>query len=172
MASSSTNKQPLLVDRPMHESETLGPVAGLSSAGNLTSINPAGLKVLVPATEDGAIVDSLSVMNYESNTTTTSVVFFLSSETVTVAATPANTHAVALAAVQSGTVGIRTNVPLPPLLVPIPDLGAFVAPGEKDKKNTGLIIPAGKTLLVGLSNQIVLPSPSTTVGVFAQGGYY
>lgn len=172
MASSSTNKQPLLVDSPMHEAVTLGSLAGLVSAGNLAAINPAGLKILVPVTEDGAIVDSLSVVNYEANLTTTSVVFFLSSETTVVSATAANTHAVALAAVASSVAGTRTNVALPPILVPIPDLGAFAAPGERDKKNTGLIIPGGKTLMVGLTVGIVLPSPSSTVGVFAQGGYY
>jgi hypothetical protein len=40
------------------------------------------------------------------------------------------------------------------------------------KKNTALIIPADKTLMVGLTNRLLLPTPSTTVGVFAQGGYY
>jgi hypothetical protein len=172
MSSSGTNKQPLLVDAPLHESVVLGPVAGLLSAGNLASINPAGLQALVPATSEGAIVDSISVLNNEANTTTTSLVVFLSTESNAIAVTPANTQAVAFAELNTTLVGTRTNVSLPPLLVPIPHLGAMASPTAQDKKNTGLLIPKGKTLFVGLTTRILLPSPTTTVCVFAQGGYY
>jgi hypothetical protein len=172
MASSSTNKQPLLVDRPLHEVVVLGAVDGLTTPGNLAALNPGGLQILVPATEDGAIIDSLSIINNEANTTASSVVFFLSSESVTLAVNAQNTVAVAIAAIASTVVGTRTHVDLPPVLVPLPDLGATVVSANVQKKNTALIIPADKTLMVGLTTRLLLPTPSTTVGVFAQGGYY
>lgn len=172
MASTGTNKQPLLADRVLHESVVLGPVEGLTTAGNLAALNPGGLKILVPSTEEGAIVDSISIINNEANTTVASVVLFLSTEDSVLAVTDLNTQAVAIAAITSSTVGRRSHFDLPSVLVPIPSLGATVTTTERDRKNTALLIPGGKTLLVGLTNRLLLPTPSTTVGVFAQGGYY
>jgi hypothetical protein len=172
MASTGTNKQPLLVDRPLHESALLGPVAGLGAPGNLADLNPGGLKVLVPATEEGAIIDSVCVVNNEANSTASSVVLFLSTEQSVLAVTESNTQAVAIVAIASSTVGRRSHFELPDVLVPVPNLGAAVVSTEREKKNTALIIPTGKTLMVGLTTRLLLPTPSTTVGVFAQGGYY
>jgi hypothetical protein len=43
---------------------------------------------------------------------------------------------------------------------------------EESKKNTGLYIPAGVVLYVGLNAPILAPTPLTKVNVFAQGGLF
>ena len=47
MASSSTNKQPALIDRPLFNVISLGDAAALSAAANLRTPLPAGLQELV-----------------------------------------------------------------------------------------------------------------------------
>ena len=173
MSSSSTNKQPLLVDRPLHEFTTLGATPALSSQANLASILGGGCTLLVDCLgNDGAVIDSLSLVATEANTTAAVVLFFLSSSPTPFGITIENTAVVASAAIVSGTAGQRTNVSLPPLSVPVPNLGADTSTSETAKKNTGLLIKANQLLYVGLDRAITAPSPLTKINIFAQGGYY
>tara|TARA_X000000368_G_scaffold121906_1_gene95613 strand:+ start:535 stop:744 length:210 start_codon:yes stop_codon:yes gene_type:complete len=68
--------------------------------------------------------------------------------------------------------GDRTNISLPPLTVPVPNLGGTTGVGETDKKNTGLYVPSGALLYVGLDVVLTVPSAATVVHVLAQGGFF
>lgn len=179
MASTSTSKQPMLVDRPLHSFATIGGVAGLTTATNFNTPSAAGMTVLVDcSSNDGAVVDSLSVLITESTTTTSTVLVFLSTASTASAVTSTNTALVANVAIPAGnTAGQRVNIPLPPLCVPVPNLASPAAtittyPAETDKKNTGLYVPSTALLYVGVSAALATPSANTRVHVFAQGGFY
>ena len=173
MSSSSTNKQPLLVDRPLHEFTTLGAAAALTDQTNLASIAAGGCFELVDCTgNDGAVVDSLSVIVNQSGTSAIRLIAFLSTSPSSQGVNSLNTAAVASVAVLSASIGQRTNVPLPLLSIPVPNLGGMTAPDEADKKGTGIYVPKGKILYVGLSSPVLLPTPLARINVFAQGGYF
>lgn len=179
MATSSSNKMPLLVDRPLHSWAVVGSPAALVSATNANTPSGAGMQLLVDCSgNDGAVVDSVSVVVTEANTTTSRVLLFMS-----VAYTPASVNATNTALVASvsipgsSTLGQRVNVALPPLSVPVPNLASPAAtmatyPSETDKKNTGLYIPSGAVLYTGVDAALSAPSASTRVLVFAQGGFF
>lgn len=173
MSSTSTNKQPLLADRPLHRFAILGPTAALTTAGNLATIIGGACAPLVDCvSNDGAVLDSISIIANQASTSSVLVIAFLSSSATPFGITSANTAPVASAVIGSSAAGERTNIALPPLTVPVPSLGAQVSPSETSKKNTGLYVEAGQVLYVGLSAAITQPSPATTVTVFAQGGYF
>lgn len=178
MATSSANRQPLLVDRPLHAFTTLGGTAALSVATNLNTILGSGCVQLVDCGDnDGAVIDSVSVIANETGLTSVSLLVFLSTATSEFSITTSNTACVAAGSVLSASVGQRTNISLPPLTVPVPNLAGPAAtmatyPSETDKKNTGLYIPSGSYLYVGVSATIAAPSPASRINVFAQGGYF
>jgi len=179
MASSSTNKMPLLVDRPLSSWATIGATAGLTSATNFNTPSGPGLTLLVDcSSNDGAMVDSLSLVVTEASTTTSTVLVFMSVAATTAAVTAGNTALVASVAIPVGsTAGQRVNIPLLPLTVPVPNLASPAAtmatyPAETDKKNTGLLVPSGALLYAGVSAALTMPSTATRVHVVAQGGFY
>ena len=60
MPTSSSNKMPLLVDRPMHSFATVGGTAALTTATDLNTPSAAGCVLLIDCSgNDGAVVDSL-----------------------------------------------------------------------------------------------------------------
>ena len=176
MATTSSNKMPLLVDRPLHSFASLGASAGLTTASNFNTPN-ANLVLLVDcSTNDGAIIDSISLVSNEASLTSVKVIAFLSVATSGAGVTATNTLAVAHATVGSS-LGDRVNMSLPALCVPVPNLASPAAtaaayPSETDKKNTGIYVPSGATLFVGTSAAITAPSADSRVNVFAQGGFF
>jgi len=182
MSSSSTNKQPLLVDRPLHDFAILGPTPALSDPANFSTVLGGGCVSLVDCTgNDGAVVDSLSVVANQQSTSAVRVLFFLSTSAAPLGINDTNTALVASGAVLSTVPGERVNISLPSLSVPVPTLqGVFATteegsePGDAEvaKKNNGLYVPAGKVLYVGLNMAITAPTPATRVNVFAQGGFF
>ena len=178
MATSSSNKMPLLVDRPMHSFATIGGTAALTAATNFNTPAPAGFALLVDCSaNDGAVIDSLSIVAMEASTTARNVLVFLSTATTATSITTANSAYVAGATIGSTATGQRTNIPLPPLSVPVPNLASPAAtaaayPSETDKKNTGLYVPSGALIYVGVDQAIAAPSANTRVHVFAQGGFF
>lgn len=173
MSSTSTNKQPLLVDRPLHEFAVLGPSPALTTSTNLGTIISGGCVTLVDCSNsDGAVIDSLSIIANQASTSSVLVLFLLSSASTQLGISDNNTAVVATATVLSSSIGQRTNVSLPPLTIPVPNLGGETSLTETSKKNTGLYVPAGKVLYTGLTAAITAPTPATTVNVFAQGGYF
>ncbi len=173
MATSSSNKMPLLVDRPLHSFATVGGAAALTTATNFNTPSGGGCVLLVDCLgNDGAVVDSISIIANEASTTASKVLIFLSIAGSAASITAANTVCVANATISSSAAGERTNVSLPPLCIPVPNLGADSSVTETDKKNTGLYVPSGATLFVGVSAALTAPSSATRVHVFAQGGFF
>ena len=149
MATSSSNKMPLLVDRPLHSFATIGGAAALTTATNFNTPSGGGCVLLVDClANDGAVVDSISIIANEANTTASKVLIFLSVSGSAASITSANTVCVASESISSSAAGDRTNIPLPPLCVPVPNLGADTTVTEAKKKNTGLYVPSGATLYV------------------------
>lgn len=173
MATSSTNKMPLLVDRPMHSFATVGGATCLTSATNLNTPSGGGCILLVDCSaNDGGVIDSLSIIANEATTTASNVIVFLSTATTTSTISTANTVAVAIGGIGSTSMGERTNIALPPLSVPVPNLGGDTTVSETDKKNTGLYVPSGALIYVGVDAVLTSPSATTVVHVLAQGGFF
>lgn len=178
MATTSSNKMPLLVDRPLHAFATVGGTAALTAAADLNTPSAAGCSLLVDCSgNDGAIIDSLSIIANEAVTTASNVIVFISTATTSASITTANTVAVAMGGITSASKGDRTNISLPPLTVPVPNLASPAAtvaayPTETDKKNTGLYVPSSALVYVGVDAVLTSPSANTRVHVFAQGGFF
>lgn len=172
MATTSSNKMPLLVDRPLHSYATVGGTAALNTAAKFNDLNSAGCNLLIDCTSnDGAVIDSISVIANEASLTAHSVLVFLSVAPSKSSISTINTVCVANAVTGSTTVGERTNIPLPPLTIPVPNLGGTTGVSETDKKNTGLYVPSGAAVYVGVTTAITSPS-GAEVHVFAQGGFF
>lgn len=179
MASSSSNKQPLLVDRPLHSFATIGGTAALTTSTNFNTPAGAGCALLVDCSaNDGAVIDSVSVIITEASTTTSTVLLFLSTAASPASISALNTAVVASVAIPGGnTAGQRVNMSLPALSVPVPNLASPAAtmatyPTETDKKNTGLYVPSTALVYVGVTASLTAPSTATRVNVFAQGGFF
>ncbi len=173
MATSSSNKMPLLVDRPLHSFATLGGAAALTTSTDFNTPSGGGCVLLVDClSNDGAVVDSISVIANEASTTASKVLVFLSIASNAAAISSANTVCVANETISSSAAGERTNISLPPLSIPVPNLGGSSSAGETDKKNTGLYVPSGAVIYVGVTQALTAPSSSTRVHVFAQGGFF
>ena len=177
MATTSSNKMPLLVDRPLHSYATVGGTAALSTSTKFNDINSAGCNLIIDCSaNDGAIIDSISIIANEASTTASTVLVFLSVAGSKSTITAINTVCVASAVIGSTAAGERTNIPLAPLSIPVPNLASPAAtmatyPSETDKKNTGLYVPSGASIYVGLNAVISSPS-GAEVHVFAQGGFF
>lgn len=177
MASTSTNKQPLLIDRPLFEVVSVGEAAALTAPGNLRSLAPAGLKPFVDTGREGCCIDSITALAPEVGITASRILVVASRQSTPATLNAFNAWPVAHAPFLSAEVGQRTNLPLLPLLAPVPNLASPAAtvaayPGELDKKTTGLILPGGWYLYTG--SDVILQSgvgPSQAV-VMIQGGYY
>jgi len=173
LATSSSNKMPLLVDRPLHSFATLGGAAALTTSTDFNTPSGGGCVLLVDClSNDGAVVDSISVIANEASTTASKVLVFLSIASNAAAISSANTVCVANETISSSAAGDRTNISLPPLSIPVPNLGGSSSAGETDKKNTGLYVPSGAVIYVGVTQALTAPSSSTRVHVFAQGGFF
>ena len=171
MATTSSNKMPLLVDRPLHSFASLGASAGLTTASNFNTPSTSLTLLVDCSANDGAIIDSISLISNQASLTSVKVIAFLSVATTPAAVTATNTLAVGFATVGSS-LGDRVNMSLPALCVPVPNLGGDTSVSEVDKKNTGLYVPSGATLYVGTSAAITAPSAASRVNVFAQGGFF
>ena len=171
MATTSSNKMPLLVDRPLHSFASLGASAGLTTATNFNTPSTSVTLLVDCSANDGAVIDSISLVSNEAALTSVKVIAFLSVATTAASVTATNTLAVANATVGSA-LGDRVNMSLPPLCILVPNLGGDTSTTEFDKKNTGIYVPSGATLFVGTSAAITAPSAASRVNVFAQGGFF
>ena len=174
MASTSTNKQPLLIDRVFNEAVTTdGLVSGSSNTATGSAINyditgtNAG-KVLVNCiSNDGGIVEDLYAISRGSEK---KALFYLSSTADYLRAE----QSVFIGSVScTSTVGAYANVvALPRVLAPVPQQGntAGLTDGSP-LRNQALYVPTGKALWItiwGLSGQNATNCPI----VGAQGGFY
>ena len=174
MASTSTNKQPLLIDRVFNDPVTTdGLVSGASNTttGSAISYDIAGsnsAKVLVNCTtNDGGIVEDMYAISRGAQK---KVLFYLSSASDYLR----SEQAVFVGSITTtATVGDYTNVSaLPRVLAPVPQQGntsGLIA--GSPLRNQALYIPTGKALWVtiwGISGQNGTNCPI----VGAQGGFY
>ena len=174
MASTSTNKQPLLIDRVFNEVvETDGLVSGNSGSNplnyDISGSNAA--KVLVNCTtNDGGIVEDLYAISRGGVKT---ALFYLSSA----ADYLRNAEAMFIGSITTtGTVGDYTNVSaLPRVLAPVPQMGdisGMTALSQGNPlRNQALYVPTGKALWVtiyGAGSDNLANCPY----VGAQGGFF
>ena len=159
MASTSTNKQPLLIDRVFNNLITSNTLA----SGSATSINILGSNasaVLVDCTtNDGGIIEDLWTISR--STTPYTVLFYLS----TAIDYLRSTEAVYVGEITtSQTVGTYTNVAqLPAVLAPVPQVG-------DNPKNSAFYVPSGKALWTTVKALAPVGNQSSIIG--AQGGFY
>jgi hypothetical protein len=177
MSSTSTNKQPLMIDRPLLAIASVGETACLATASNLNTPAVAGLQELVNPGADGACIDSITAIATEASLTSARIIVFASRITNVALLNSSNCYVIGSAALGSTTVGEITNIPLLPLLAPVPSLASPAAtmeeyPGELDKKTTGLLVPTDWRLYVGSSVALLSGVGPARVMVIAQGGYY
>ena len=160
MATTSTNKQPLLVDRVFHE------VVGTDNAynegtdanGNIGKIgnNSAALLLNCVGT-DGAVVETLYTI--ARSTTPYTINLYLSTNNDYLR--PAEAFFIG-SVISATTAGDVTEMTLPKCLTPVPQVGT-------DPKNSALYVPANKVLWVARDgNSDIAGGPL----VGAQGGYF
>ena len=165
MSSTSSNKQPLLVDRPFFNAVTIGEVGGLLDPLNYNSPDPAGLVYLADGGTDGTLIESVTIASTQVGTDEVDVLLFMSTVSNPLMVNAINTHYIASETIVSTTCGETTSITLPPALVPVPSAGC-------EPKNTALYIPKNWTLFVGLQEALCSPSYTARVTIYAQGGHY
>ncbi len=160
MATTATNKQPLLVDRPFHavvKSNSL-------TSGSATSLDILGTNessVLVDCTSnDGAIVEDLYVI--ARSTTTYKAVFYIS-QSVDYLRPSEATYVQQINS--STTIGqITSSAVLPKMVAPLPGTGT-------ESQVRAFYVPKGSVLWCSL--QIAGPANSAGTPIIgAQGGFY
>lgn len=159
MASTSTNKQPLLIDRVLHNSFGTELLSSGGTSVVLSGTNAS--QVLVDClTNDGALIEDIYTI--ARGTTARQLSFYLS---------PANDYLRSSEAVYAGSVTSATTIGdfvsvtrLPKVLAPVPQVGS-------EAQNQAFYVPTGKALwvtVVGLTPVATADSPI----VGCQGGFY
>ena len=165
MASTSTNKQPLLIDRPLHNSEVLdNRITGTASSvlnGDLAGTNSAIL--LVACTQnDGALIEEAYAVSRGSNGGTAWIVnLYLSTQNDFLRQEAARFLGSVAA---NSTAGERIVFDkFPKILAPVPNDGSTLA-------FSALFIPKGKALWAAVNHNGTGMTTGPIVG--AQGGFY
>ena len=170
MASTSTNKQPLLVDRVLYESvgtETL-------ASGSDTDLNILGTNSSFPLVNcvdnDGAILEDMFVIARSSTPYTVNFYFSSASDYLR------PQDSVFCGSITSPTtIGDFQNVTkLPRILAPVPATGNTTGLREGEPlRNEALYVPRGKVLWVTIQRASVPANPTGNTPIAGvQGGYY
>ena len=177
MASTSTNKQPLLIDRVFNEvTQTDGLVSGSSNTATGTSISydiggsNAAVVLVNCTTNDGGLVEDIYAI---SRGAAKKALFYLS---------PASdylrgTEALFIGSVDvTATVGEYTNITaMPRTMAPVPQQGATSGMTALTQgnplKNQALYVPTGKALWVTIWGQSGQNASNCPI-VGAQGGFF
>ena len=162
MATTATNKQPLLVDRVFHntvEGNTL-------TSGSATSLDIVGTNesaVLVDCTSnDGGLVEELYTIARTASSTSYKVLFYFSTAVDYLRPSEATFVASILSSTTEGQVVACDT--LPKVLAPLPSTGS-------DAQLRALYVPKGTVLWATL--QVAGPvNTSDTPIIGAQGGFY
>ena len=162
MATTATNKQPLLVDRVFHnviKSDSL-------TSGSATSLDILGTNestILVDcSTNDGGTVEDLYVISRTDDATAYTALFYFSSASDYLRPS----EAVYVGKIQSSTTlgEVTASSELPKVMVPLPSVGT-------SPQIRGLYVPKGKVLWTSLQLAGPVNLVSTPI-IGAQGGYY
>jgi len=162
MATTATNKQPLLVDRVLHNVLA----SNLLTSGSATSLNIEGTNesaVLVDgSSNDGAIVEDLYVISRTASSTQYKVLFYLSSSTDYLRPS----EAYYIGQVESSATGgeVTSSAALPRILAPMPHTG-------DESQFRALYIPKGRVLWCTLQSAGPLNTSDGPI-IGAQGGYF
>lgn len=161
MATTSTNKQPLLIDRVFHnaiEGNTL--TSGSDTDLDIVGTNQSAILVDCTA-NDGGIVEDLYTIARTTSTTSYKVMFYLSSsvdylrpgEGVYIGSVDTDT-----------TADVKTQYVMPNVLAPVAQVGDIPQLGA-------LYIPRGRALWVTIQGAGPVGSSDAPI-IAAQGGYY
>lgn len=162
MATTATNKQPLLVDRVFHNvinSNSL--TSGSDTSLDILGTNESAI-LLDCSTNDGGTVEDLYVISRSADATAYTAVFYFSSSSDYLRPS----EAVYVGKVESSTTlgEVTSSTELPKVMAPLPNTGS-------DAQIRGLYVPKGKVLWVSLQLAGPVNSSGTPV-IGAQGGYY
>jgi hypothetical protein len=162
MATTATNKQPLLVDRVFHNvinSNSL--TSGSDTSLDILGTNESTI-LLDCSTNDGGTIEDLYVISRTPDSTAYTAVFYFSSASDYLRPT----EAVYVGKIESSTTlgEVTSSAELPKVMVPLPNTGS-------DAQIRGLYVPKGKVLWVSLKLAGPVNSSDTPV-IGAQGGYY
>ena len=161
MATTSTNKQPLLVDRVFHNIVATDNLASQSDTSlNVDGSNTSAV-LLNCQTTDGGIVEDLYTISRSPDTAYTALFYFSSAVDYL-----RPEEAVYIGSVESSTTEgtVVSSATLPKVLAPLPNAG-------NEAQVRALYVPRGKVLWVTL--QLAGPvNLKTTPIVGAQGGFY
>ena len=165
MATTATNKQPLLIDRVLHslvKGNKL--VSGSATALEVSGTNESA--VLVDClTNDGAIIEDLYAIARTTDGTAYTCLFYLSSSNDYLR--PNDTTFIG--SLESSTTGgaITSADALPKILAPVPQ----VDDGSGSSQFRALYVPKGKALWVTLQLTDAVDSNEVPI-IGAQGGFY
>ena len=161
MATTATNKQPLLVDRVFHN-VVKGNTLASGSATSLDVLGTNESNMLVDCTSsDGAIVEDLYVI--ARSTTAFTALFFFSSSVDYLRPS----EAVYVGQITSSTTAaVHTSCStLPKIMAPLPHQGS-------DAQLKALYVPKGQALWCSLQLAGPHATPDNTPIIGAQGGFY
>jgi hypothetical protein len=170
MPSTSTNKQPLLIDAPFMRIIRLDNTSmppGIVDPGTATN----GALILDCTANDGALVESIWLIQ-RSDDNIQEVRLFLSTSNlamgVGLSGAPTDAQFIAHAAFPATSkVGTTIEFVLPPLLSPVPHASAHV--GDKPLRFMGLRVEKGRALWAAVNT----PAPSSGAPQIAlQGGFH
>jgi hypothetical protein len=176
MASTSTNKQPLLVDRPLHVIADLSErtIADDSNGVDIGGSNSAAL--IIDCTQnDGAIIDTIYSISRDIQAPITNpyeVFIYLSTANDYLR----NNQAFVLGNFRSSvdTMGIVRWAQGPEILRPTPKVGSVNAADDPVDGTyyRGLYIPKGMALWAAVKKQSVSDTGNRAPLLHAQGGYF
>lgn len=157
MASTSTNKQPLLVDHVLHKVLNLNDATNFTSNGFEVSPTNSAALILDSTQADGAIIEDLYLISKSAIPYT--VELFISTANDYLRPNQGEFIGYATSATTKGAV---THIGLPRVLTPVPVVGS-------DPQNNALYIPRGAALWAAVeSNSALTDAPL----IGAQGGWY
>lgn len=170
MASSSTNKAPLLIDRPLLVvtglRETTSPVTGVEPGTGSTGV------LLVDCTaNDGAMIDSIwLIQRVDDDATAVNLYLSTSASSLGVTASGGSAGAQFLGRFGFGAtqkVGATVEMKLPRLLAPVPHAGSNI--DNEPPQFRGLCIQRGLALWAAAASPAAVPA-APNIG--CQGGFY
>jgi hypothetical protein len=170
MAASSTNKQPLLIDRPLLEVKRLD--ATTSPAGTVDpGTGSTGVLLVDCTSNDGAVLDSIwLIQRVASNQAAVNLYISSSGYSLGVTATGGSAQAFFLgraAFAAAAAVGETMEFKLPKLLAPVPHAGANVDNGPPQYR--GLYLRKGLALWAAVESATAV---AAAPNIGCQGGYF
>ena len=172
MATSSTNKLPLLIDRPLLKIASLANTTSPAAGVNPTSASVGALLVDCTGTSDGAFIESIWLLQRVAADVTPVNLYVSSSATALgLLATGGVADAYFIGRFQQdagAAVGAIALAALPPVLAPIPHAGTSDLDGNPPQYR-GLRIPRGLALWAAAETTTAKAS-APNIGV--QGGFH